>query len=308
MSTRIGLVGAGTCAERLAHAAAELAEVELVAVAAPFAADEFASRHAIPFAFKDYRSLIEGVPVDVVIVAAPTDVHYDVCIAAADAGLRVLCPSPLASGPGEADLLAELVGRRALLLSMIAPELCALEAVFGGRFPPSFRWLRRAKRPQGWRLDPDRAGGGVLMDLGASALLALQALKRAPVRVEAAAITANEAVEWGPVDIAARVHVRVGSGEVELDLAWWDGEPLDQLTVPGSGPLALRLGASAWLMALRDALLRHVPSFEDGLGALQSVFDAYFAATEGRAGESPPEAERAIDYWLAGGWAQRSGR
>ncbi|GBD24602.1 Inositol 2-dehydrogenase [bacterium HR29] len=310
MTVRLGLVGAGACAEHVARAAAALPDAELAAVAAPIGADAFAARHDVPFSFKDYRSLIEAVPVDALVIAAPTDVHYDVCIAAADAGLAVICPSPLAVGPAEADLLAALAARGALRLAMLCPEAIALGRALGPRLPGRLRWTRRRRRPQGWRLDPDRAGGGVLMDLGAAAVLALSSWADSEPLVRAAAVDAAVDGGWEPVDREARVVLSLAGTETELLLRWGeavDGEELCRGDSPAAVPLSL--GEECWRQALADALTGCAPSFEAGLRALETVAACYAAAAEGGDvddhGERP---ERAIDYWLAGGETQRSGR
>lgn len=307
---RLGLVGAGACAERVARAAAAIPDAELTAVAAPIGADAFAARHRVPLSFKDYRSLIEAVPVDALVIAAPTDVHYDVCIAAADAGMAVICPSPLAVGPAEADLLAALAARGALRLAMLCPEATALRRALGPRLPGRLRWTRCRPRPQGWRLDPDRAGGGVLMDLGAAAVLALSSFAGSEPIVRAAAVDAAEDGGWDPVDSEASAVLSFAGTEAELLLRWGDGAGGDELRLPDDPtPVPLPLEEECWRQALADALSGRSPSFEAGLRALETVAACYAAAAEpGEPSGHEERPERAIDYWLAGREIQRSGR
>ncbi|MDW8046050.1 MAG: Gfo/Idh/MocA family oxidoreductase [Chloroflexota bacterium] len=299
MTLSIGLVGTGACAERIARAAAATPDVVLAAVAAPAGADAFAARHGVPLAFKDYRSLLETVHVEALVIAAPTDIHYDVCIAAADAGVSVVCPSPLAVGPAESDLLAALAARNALRLAMLCPEAEALASVFGGGLPRGLRWTRRRPRPRGWRLDADRAGGGVLMDLGAAALLALAAAGGRPPAVRGAAVEAIDEAGWEPLDVAVRLLVELGGAEAELALAWSGAEGIDTLDVPGvPSPVLLPLSEFCWQRALANALEGRAPSFEDGYRALEAVSAAYAAAGAGRVSVAAERPERAVDFWL----------
>lgn len=310
---RLALVGAGGCAELVAASLTALGGIELVAVASPNDAGAFATRWGIPRAFKDYRSLLEDVPVQAVVVAAPTDLHYDVCIAAAEAGVPVLCPSPLVVGLGEAELLQELFRRGTLRLAMLNPEYAALAvAVEEGR-PSRVRWRRRAPPPEGWRGDPDRAGGGVLMDLGAAAVLALLRLFGSlpnEVKVE---VRRSTAAGGEPLDAAVVAWLRFRSGEMaELDLAWEPSTQVDAVSFAGDGgrERVLDLTEAAWRAELLAAVGRHHPDWRLGLEALETVAACYEAAAAGGPVPVAPRGrlERAIDHWSWLGEVQASGR
>jgi predicted dehydrogenase len=60
-------------------------------------AAEVAAKFGGAQVFTDYRRLIDSGELDAVIIAAPDDLHYEMTVAALDAGLHVLCEKPLAS-------------------------------------------------------------------------------------------------------------------------------------------------------------------------------------------------------------------
>jgi predicted dehydrogenase len=68
-------------------------------------AAEVAAKFGGAQVFTDYRQLINSGELDAVIIAAPDDLHYEMTVAALDAGLHVLCEKPLA---GNAVLAREL--------------------------------------------------------------------------------------------------------------------------------------------------------------------------------------------------------
>ena len=87
---RVGLVGARFAARLHAENYRPLRghKVELVAVCARSreSAERFARAFEIPRALTDYRALVESHDVDAVDICAPTDLHHEVAIAAAQAG------------------------------------------------------------------------------------------------------------------------------------------------------------------------------------------------------------------------------
>lgn len=115
--------------------------------------------------------------VDVVDVCLPHALHADVCIAASEAGKDVLCEKPLAVTLEQADRMTEAAERAGTLL-MVAENECfspvnvrvgdLLEGGAIGR-PAVVQASRECdlresfRRERRWFLDPDQAGGGILM-------------------------------------------------------------------------------------------------------------------------------------------------
>jgi predicted dehydrogenase len=173
----IGLVGSGFIAEMHAEAFGHVREASLRGVASATEAHvrRFAERHAIPRHHTDYRALIEQPDVDVICIGAPNDLHRDICVAAASAGKHVICEKPLARTLADADEMIAAC-RDAGVLLMYAEELCfapkyvrAKELADEGALG-DVHLVRQGEQHfgphSGWFWDPDRAGGGVLMDMG----------------------------------------------------------------------------------------------------------------------------------------------
>ncbi|MCE7929133.1 MAG: gfo/Idh/MocA family oxidoreductase [Chloroflexi bacterium CFX7] len=160
---------------RLHLRALRRAGAEVVAVASPNTAAEFATRHGITAHYKDYRSMLEDTPLDAVVIATPNDLHYDVCLAAADAGRHVFCEKPLALSLGEADAMIAACEQAGVVLMYAENLLFApmIERVCGPAAREEMGAPFLVKHVQGhggpyseWFWDIDRAGGGALMDMG----------------------------------------------------------------------------------------------------------------------------------------------
>lgn len=193
---RIGLAGAQFIGNVYAHALARVPGARIVAVASPNTAEAFATQWGIERHYKDYRSMIEDSELDAVAIAAPNDLHYDICLAAADAGKHVFCEKPLALNLAEADTMIAAC-RQAGVALMYAENL-----VFAPMYEKVRRLVRRSsigepflvKQTQGhggpyspWFWDIDRAGGGALMDLGPHSIHSVcRTMGRWPIAVTAA--------------------------------------------------------------------------------------------------------------------------
>src|SRR4051812_16258309 len=58
--------------------------------------DEMAAKYNIPQVYTDYYQMIEQGNLDAVVVATPDDTHYEMVMAALDAGLHIFCEKPVA--------------------------------------------------------------------------------------------------------------------------------------------------------------------------------------------------------------------
>ena len=141
-------------------------------------------------AYQSWQALIEGEGrrddgIDALAVMTPNDSHYDICSAALDAGLHVICDKPLTTSlETSRDLAAKAEARgrvfcltycytgypmvrqaRAMVRNGTLGEIrqVHLQYVQGHRALPS--------DPADWRLNPERVGPSmILMDIGTHAL------------------------------------------------------------------------------------------------------------------------------------------
>jgi predicted dehydrogenase len=102
---RVGVIGTSWYAD-LMHLPALQShpQAELTAICGrnQVRAQEVAARFGSPKTFSDYRKMIQEQEMDAVIIAAPDDLHYEMTMAALEAGLHVLCEKPLAMNAGQA--------------------------------------------------------------------------------------------------------------------------------------------------------------------------------------------------------------
>jgi predicted dehydrogenase len=182
--------------------------------------------------YADLASAVEAeTKLDFVDVAAPPSAHASTAIEALGRGLHVLCEKPLAIDPAE---IAEL--RRAARRSGHA-----LFTVHNWKYAPLFRRLHgllragvvgevgeiewkvlRPSAPQGaadagWRLDRERAGGGILMDHGWHAFyLMLFLTSREPASIRA---TTSAELGFG-VEDAAQCEIEFPAVRAHIELRW----------------------------------------------------------------------------------------
>jgi len=102
-------VGAGYFSQFHYDAWGRIPEVDLVALADLDAARaaEYAERHGIAHSFTDYVHMFDEIRPDFVDVITPPPVHREICQAAAERGIHVICQKPLAPEFEEARRIVE---------------------------------------------------------------------------------------------------------------------------------------------------------------------------------------------------------
>jgi predicted dehydrogenase len=132
----------------------------------------------------DYLDLIQDPLVDLIDICTPNDTHYEIFMAALDAGKHVYLEKPLALTLEQAKDMAD----RAREYSQV------VQIAFNYRFVPAVMKARQLiedgflgdvvnfrvqyfhtgyldpERPMSWRLSKERSGGGALVDLGSHAI------------------------------------------------------------------------------------------------------------------------------------------
>ena len=100
---RLALIGAGVIGKRHLRAVGAINEIELVAIADPFAAaKQLADDLSVP-CFSDNATMLETCKPDGVIVATPTEHHLDPTLQSLDAGAHVLVEKPIMATISEAE-------------------------------------------------------------------------------------------------------------------------------------------------------------------------------------------------------------
>lgn len=171
----MGLIGLGRHGARYAkHLLEGVPGCRLAAVSRQDvrAGEQFAREHGVPF-HADWRDLLRRPDVQAVLVVTPPSLNREICLAAAEAGKALLIEKPLACSTADAHAMVA-AARTAGVPLMTAQTL---------RFTPVLRRLRerlvaigpveyfslfmRAERPpHAWLDQKDKAGGGVVLEIG----------------------------------------------------------------------------------------------------------------------------------------------
>jgi predicted dehydrogenase len=230
---RVGLVSAAHVhADAYADHLAAMANVDLVGIADPDVerGRMFAQIHGIPF-LGDLDAMLRG-GIDACVVTSENASHRADAVAAASAGVAVLCEKPLATNPLDAAAIvaafrtAQVPLMTALPMRYASPVIEIVNAVRSGeigdvRAVVGVNQGCSPHRLRPWFVDRIRAGGGSLIDHAVHVFdLARWITGREATEVWAAA---NSIFELGGSDVesGALVLVTLGSQTpVSIDCSW----------------------------------------------------------------------------------------
>jgi predicted dehydrogenase len=187
---RIGMVGGGAIAKAhvlayqsvpLLHSLENVKPVfTLIADATKDLASQAASRLGFEDSLSDWKSLASSPNVDLVDIVAPTFLHVDVAIEAAEHHKHILCEKPIAASSIDAKRMYEAATRAGVVNAMgfnyrrLPAVLLAKKIIESGRlgkitqFRTSFMedWAANPNMPFTWRYNSQTSGGGAIADLG----------------------------------------------------------------------------------------------------------------------------------------------
>ena len=178
---RIGVAGTSWWADAMylpALATHPLADVRAVAGTRPEHTREFAAKWNIPTAYDTVEAMLDGEPLDALLVLTPNKSHYPIAHAALERGLHVLCEKPVGMNACEARALADLAAAKGLT-TMVPftyknmPGMRYLkelvdEGYIGDPYHLNMRYFAGYGRDgaYAWRFDLDVAGSALSGDLG----------------------------------------------------------------------------------------------------------------------------------------------
>jgi len=239
---RIGLIGAGGIAG--AHTAGYRRNPDTVvfaAIADPVRenAERRRGEDETVVIYDDYRTMIAEADLDAVDICLPHHLHADAIIAAAEAGLHVLCEKPLCLTLDESAAIAEVAARTGVTIMCAHNQLffpAVAEAkrmldsgtfgrVYEVRTTDSF-YNDFTPESMGWRAHAATAGGGELIDTGYHPLYLLQHLAGA-TPVEVTAMLTKHRLAFMEGEDSAQVLVRFDNGVVgHVTTSWaYDAAP-----------------------------------------------------------------------------------
>jgi predicted dehydrogenase len=174
---RVGLIGAGFITDVHATALAHVCAAEVVAIASEHTAHarEVAARFSVRDVEPSWEALLERPDIEVVTIAVPNYLHARICIAAAERGKHVIVEKPLCLTLEEADAMIAACRDHGVKLMYAEPLVftpkyerarqLAAEGALGDIY--LVKQLEKHSGPHAeWFWDVNRAGGGVLMDMG----------------------------------------------------------------------------------------------------------------------------------------------
>lgn len=238
---RVGLIGGGGIAN--AHIRGYQANADRIGIVAVTDAVEHTARRrgdelgAAPFT--DYREMIAraDLGLDAVDICLPHHLHADAIIAAADAGLDVLCEKPLCLTADEARRVNTAVksagitlmcAHNQLFLPTVAKAKELLDAgtigtVYEVRTTDSF-YNDFDPANMGWRAHAATSGGGELIDTGYHpSYLMLHLAGAKPV--EATAMLSTHRLTFMEGEDSAQVLIRFDNGAVGQLVTSWAYQP-----------------------------------------------------------------------------------
>jgi predicted dehydrogenase len=178
-AVRVGIIGTGFGASVIAPGMRCVSGAELVAVtsAREERAQAVAREWGMQHAFSDYREMLRTVPLDLVCISSPPYLHYEMTMAALDAGAHVLCEKPFAMNVGEANEMLQRAQRSGLVHAVdfefrFVPVRATMKRMLdAGAIGEPFlvrvtdMTLTRTDQAYGWWFDLKR-GGGLLQAIG----------------------------------------------------------------------------------------------------------------------------------------------
>ncbi len=175
---RISLLGTGLIGSFYAqalHRGRSRDHVDIVYSRTAAKAEAFAEKWNVGRWTTSLEAAVNDPATDAVIIALPNDLHEQAVLAAAKAGKAVLCTKPLGRTAAEALRMLHAVEQAGVFhgyledLVYTPKTLQGLQAVRAGNLG-KILWVRSREAHSGphsdWFWDPQRAGGGAIVDLG----------------------------------------------------------------------------------------------------------------------------------------------
>jgi len=116
---KVGIIGAGWIAEKMAQALAPLEEIETYAIASRSAekAESFARKHNIPKSYGSYEAMLADPDIDLVYIATPHSHHYAHSLLALENGKPVLVEKAFTANASQAEKLVNTARRKGLFIT-----------------------------------------------------------------------------------------------------------------------------------------------------------------------------------------------
>ena len=104
---KTGVIGTGFIGQVHIETVRRLGNVEVVALADKFQAEQTAKALNVPNYFEDYREMIDTLDLDMVHICTPNNTHFEIVMYALEHGVNVICEKPMTTSVEEAKILVK---------------------------------------------------------------------------------------------------------------------------------------------------------------------------------------------------------
>ncbi|CAN5228660.1 hypothetical protein BH18GEM1_BH18GEM1_00920 [soil metagenome] len=241
---RFALIGCGTIAAAHAKAIAATPGADLVAAVDP--AKTVRDKAGVAWrcaVFADIATMLDATPVDAACICAPPIHHRQLTVDLLDAGLDVLCEKPLALTVADAETMAACAqdtGRVLMVSSkfryvddLMEARRRIVDGEVGRPVLYEITFCARIPAGGGWKMRPELAGGGVVMDNGSHVYDVLSMVQSPPW--ESLAVVFGPRVVSPDVEDSAEIQFTADGMLVRVALSWsYFTKDLDYLMVQGT--------------------------------------------------------------------------
>ena len=231
---RLGFLGTGWIGRSRMEAILATGDAVAVAVCDPNSEMIAGAKILAPLALEvDSLEAMLALDLDGVVIATPSALHAEQCIAAIDAGAAVFCQKPLGRNAAEvkAVLAAARRADRLLGVDFSYRHTAAMQAIrdrvrageLGQVFAADLMFHNAYGPGAGWFWDPRLSGGGCMIDLGVHLVDLILWLFDFPevMIVHATALREGRAVRQGEVEDYAVGELRLANGvNVRIACSW----------------------------------------------------------------------------------------
>ncbi len=197
--------------------------------------------------YKSVDELLAGETLDFVDICTPPGSHAGLIARALDAGLHVLCEKPLTTRLEDARRVAAAAARAERVVHTVhnwleAPVCLRVSALISeGAIGAvrSLRWRTLRSAPAAasdaagnWRVDPARAGGGILFDHGWHALYCIMRWAGGTPRALSASLETRRFREW-PLEDTATLALDLATATGHVHLTWAADERANHIELEG---------------------------------------------------------------------------
>ncbi len=244
----VGIIGGGKISDYHANAYKQDERVQLNAIADvnESVAIRMSSKFKIKYHTNNYMDLLERKDINTVSICVPNFLHYEVAANAILAGKNVLVEKPFTLKTGEAEKLVSLASRKKVKLGVVHNKrynLATQEAraiikrgELADIYMADFRLILNGpnigRKGSSWTFDPEKSGGGALMDLG---IHMVDLVRWMLGEVSSVFATTSSFFKKLKVDCSANAILKVESGALcSLQVGWLSSYQEDAITFWGT--------------------------------------------------------------------------